>query len=202
MERSLRRRSFLAAVGAVGLAGCTALGDSESSGDGLEGDDDRDDQEESGAAIEVHGSEITDEQRLTQITARGATEFESIRYVDGDNLKEIEPERERFVQIFLSIDDLRETDIGEEFELPPIEDLELAVVETGDVLEPITLEEFGIRFRDTREDHRLSRLEDPHETVQGGKTWRAPLVDAPTGRLAVDVAPILERDERIWLRPG
>ena len=203
MERSLRRRSFLAAVGAVSLAGCTALGDSNGNGD-LE-DDDRDDQEASSDAIDPHGSTIRSEGQLLEIRVRRWTEVESIEFVDGDQLREIEPEREFWSQLTVAIDDLRETDVSNRLETPEPDAVDGAVIATGEVLEPVaSYDEIvdGLSSRDIRDDVKiLAKGRDPY---QGDTTWISPLFDSPVpaDEIAVDVAPLLERDEEIWLRPG
>lgn len=199
MTDSIRRRSLLTAVATVSFAGCTALGDpsDDRSDDDLEDDDVQEASSDDGS-IEVVGSEILDEDQLLEISVRTWGEFGSIRYLDGEDLEEIEPDRDRWLQLTIDVNDLRDVEISERLEIPGVEEIEAAAVESGEVLEPVSWAEMGLESDQIRDDVRS--FEEAHTPAQGDSTWVAPLFDAPREEIAVDIGPILEAEDSIFLR--
>ncbi|WP_226043467.1 hypothetical protein [Natrinema sp. DC36] len=139
--------------------------------------------------------EIVDEEQLLEISIIGQWEsFDDLRYLtEDDELRTLEPSRERWIQPYVLIDHIGELTL-EQLEKPATDDAELVSIESGDRFEPTEWPHNGVEFAALREDH-LQRLRGRGDWYTGGKTSIGPVFDAPEGDVALDVSEIVEQDD-------
>lgn len=180
----MERRAFLATVATIGVGGCLSRADTGPA-------------DEESPDLEVQEEAIVDEDMLIEVRTM-FHEHDELRYVDGDSVETLVPDREQWVQGRALIDYLGDEESDrEEFELPEPTAIEAVVVETGERLEPLLFPIDGVG-RDAIEKHIYrQRVDDRWRTAELG-----PLFDAPDAELALDVAPILGRDEPVLLNGG